>query len=259
MKKESRDSLKDAGFMHIDEYVKNSIHAGNNCYKQVSELKQYQLASDNFHKPGGDGFSCITSCLQKYLDYKFIQENNHFRFGESLFDEAVEICQSSKLDDKSQYEYIANRKRSYNKRPIIEGTQADLYFLLNLADQSNLAANRCIEYVTSNKLHLSAVLIQMIERIVEAMERDEIDRRHIYAEIIRKTYMDKNFAIREVAEVYSYLELTKRTYYRLRNEAISLISQTMFGVLAGEHGLADLYIRDREIILPELKRKKNGT
>ena len=65
MKKESRDSLKDAGFMHIDEYVKNSIHAGNNCYKQVSELKQYQLASDNFHKPGGDGFSCITSCLQK--------------------------------------------------------------------------------------------------------------------------------------------------------------------------------------------------
>jgi len=33
----------------------------------------------------------------------------------------------------------------------------------------------------------------------------------------------------------------------------------MFGVLAGEHGLADLYIRDREIILPELKRKKNGT
>ena len=257
MKDDLRKSLKDAGFMHIHEYVDEHIYHSGDCEKQVSAIHQYQVASDQFHLPGGDGFSCVISCLQKYLDYKFIQRNNHFRFGEELFDAAIEVYETTNRDDASQYKYVANRKRYKNgdPGPILEGTQADLYFLLNMADQNCIAANRCIEYVTSNRLHLSAVLIQMIERIVEAMERDDIKKRQTCGEIIRKTYMDKNFADWEIMELYDYMGLTKRTYYRLRNQGITLISQTLFGILAGENGVAELYIKGDQIVLPDFDRK----
>ena len=39
----------------------------------------------------------------------------------------------------------------------------------------------------------------------------------------------------------------KKKYYRVRNEAITLISETLFGILAGEHGFADLYISEAGI------------
>ncbi len=262
MKDDLKKELEDAGFMHIHEYVDDRICGDSEPKDRVSALQNYQQASEKFHLPGGDGFSCVSNCLQKYLDYKFIQRNNHFRFGEELFDAAVEIFARPNRDDASQYRYIANRKESSNKvkEGVLEGTQADLYFLLNVADQNCIAANRCIEYVTSNRLHLSAVLIQMIERIVEAMEKDEIKKRRVCGEIIRKTYMDKNFADWEIMSIYEHMDLTKRTYYRLRNHGITLISQTLFGILAGEQGISDVYIKGSEIILPELDRKnKNGT
>lgn len=258
MKDDLKKNLKDAGFMHIHEYVEEHILEGDDSQEKIKALHQYQTASDNFHLPGGDGFSCVMNCLQKYLDYKFIQKNNHFRFGEQLFDAAVEVYEMTGKDDAAQYKYVANRKkyRKDDSGPILEGTQADLYFLLNIADQNCIAANRCIEYVTSNRLHLSAVLIQMIERIVEAMENDDIRKRQTCGKIIRRTYMDKNFAEWEVMDIYEYMDIPKRTYYRMRNQGITLISQTMFGILAGEQGVAELYIRDDKIILPDLDRKK---
>lgn len=258
MKDDLKKSLENAGFMHIHEYVDEHIFGDAELKDRLAALHQYQLASESFHLPGGDGFSCVSVCLQKYLDYKFIQRNGHFRFGEELFDAAVEIYGSDESDDASQYKYIANRKkyRKGDKGPVLEGTQADLYFLLNMADQNCIAANRCIEYVTSNRLHLSAVLIQMIERIVDAMEHDDIKKRQICGEIIRKTYMDKNFADWEIIDIYEYMDMTKRTYYRLRNQGISLISQTLFGLLAGEQGIAELYIKGDQIVLPALDKKK---
>lgn len=263
MKEDLKKELEDAGFMHIHEYVDDCICGAADPAEKISALQLYQQASEKFHLPGGDGFSCVINCLQKYLDYKFIQRNNHFRFGEELFDAAVEIYRRPARDDASQYRYIANRKKphkSKEKKTILEGTRADLYFLLDVADQNCIAANRCIEYVTSSRLHLSAVLIQMIERIVDAMEQDEIKKRRVCGEIIRKTYMDKNFADWEIMSIYEYLDMTKRTYYRLRNHGITLISQTLFGVFAGEQGIAEVYIKGDEIILPELyKKNKNGT
>lgn len=257
MKDDLKNNLINAGFMHIHEYVEEHILENDDYQEKIIALHQYQTASDDFHLSGGDGFFCVMNCLQKYLDYKFIQKNNQFRFGEQLFDAAVEVYEMSGKDDAAQYRYVANGKQSGETDPgsILEGTQADLYFLLNIADQNCLAANRCIEYVTSKKLHLSAVLIQMIERIVEALENDDIKRRQTCGEIIRKTYMDKDFAEWEIVDIYEYMDIPKRTYYRLRNQAITLISQTLFGILAGEQGMADLYIKGDKIILPDLERK----
>lgn len=153
--------------------------------------------------------ACQSVCKSIWTTNLF-RETVIFRFGEELFDAAVEIYGSDESDDASQYKYIANKKkyRKGDKGPVLEGTQADLYFLLNMADQNCIAANRCIEYVTSNRLHLSAVLIQMIERIVDAMEHDDIKKRQICGEIIRKTYMDKNFADWEIIDIYEYMDMT---------------------------------------------------
>ena len=114
------------------------------------------------------------------------------------------------------------------------GSRADIYYLLHEADQEGIASRRCISYVNSNKLHLTAVLIQLIERIVDNLERNPLKRYREHAEL-------------DIFELFDVLGFKKKKYYRVRNEAISLLSETLFGILAGEHGFADLYIANNQI------------
>ena len=51
----------------------------------------------------------------------------------------------------------------------------------------------------------------------------------------------------DIFGLFEKLGFKKKKYYRVRNEAITLISETMFGVLAGEHGFADLGISNGNI------------
>ena len=57
MKDDLKKSLENAGFMHIHEYVDEHIFGDGELKDRLAALHQYQLASESFHLPGGDGFS----------------------------------------------------------------------------------------------------------------------------------------------------------------------------------------------------------
>ncbi|MGN0659560.1 MAG: hypothetical protein ACI4LA_08135 [Emergencia sp.] len=259
MKKSIEMILIEAGFINIEKYVDERIVNGSSWQERIRALRQYQAASEKFHCPGGDGYNCVLNCLQKYLDYKFIRTNNEFRFGEHLFDcdgAGADICVSTLGENPAEYTYIANsRTKPIDRRPMA-GTRADIYYLLHEAEQIDIASRRCIEYVSSNRLHLSAVLTQLIERIVETLESDGQARRRQFGQLIRTAYMDPDFADSDMTAIYNHLGVSKKQYYRIRNQAIELISETLFGILSGEQGLTELYIRDDTIVIPVMRAKE---
>ena len=213
--------------------------------ERIANLNMYFQISEAFHQPKGEGYRLVLHCLQKYLDFKFIQENNHFRFGENLFDHRVEVISR---DEETGYRYIVSDQGMPNDA---KGTKADIYYLLHEAEQEGIASRRCISYVNSNKLHLTAVLIQLIERIVDNLEANQLKKYKEYGLVIRTTYMTPEYADLDVFGIFDLVGFSKKKYYRIRNAAISLISEALFGVLAGEHGFADLYIQNNEIHVPD--------
>jgi len=233
VKNHDRTDLSEKGYIPIEDFVKEDILEVKGLneelkgYERILKLNQYFLASVSFHQPGGDGYKLVLNCLQKYLDFKFIRENNTFRFDELLFDQHVSVTPTDKES--------------------MEGTRADIYYLLHEADQNSIASRRCINYVRSNRLHLTAVLVQLIERIVDNLEKNSLKTYREYARIIKTVYMTPEYAECDVTTLYEILSCTKKQYYRLRNGAISLLSETLFGIFAGEHGFNELYIRGCEI------------
>lgn len=228
--------------VHVDDFVNAKILNAFRCGEKmswddrVSALNWYFDLSAAFHQPKGEGYKLVLNCLQKYLDFKFIRENNSFRFQERLFDQRVEVVQSSESDS---YRYVVSDRGMDDS---IDGTKADIYYLLHEAGQEEIASRRCINYVNSNRLHLTAVLIQLIERIVDNLENNPLKKYQEYGQVLRVTYMTPAYAELDVFSLFDLLGYTKKKYYRLRNGAISLISETLFGVLAGENGFADLYV-----------------
>lgn len=252
MHKTEKSKLSEMGFMEIDEFVEKRIigecmeQDEKHTYERILCLNQYFDASTYFHEPGGDGYKLVLNCLQKYLDFKFIRENNCFRFDEKLFDERVSIVSS---DSNDGFEYAVNDNAAdYHSR--LDGSKADIYYLLNEAEQTDIASRRCFSYVNSNRLHLTAVLVQLIERIVDNLENDAMKKHREYGRVLRTAFMIPEYAECDVQELFSILGCSKKQYYRLRNAGISLLSETLFGIFAGENGFANLYIRDHEIKIP---------
>jgi len=257
VKQKENKVLEKKGFMEVHDYLDRKIveRQSNleylNGYERLMNISQYFDASAAFHQPGGDGYKLVLNCLQKYLDFKFIRDNNTFRFDESLFDDRVSIISDR---DKINYEYIVhNQSPSYQSE--LEGTRADIYYLLNEADQNGIATRRCISYMHSNRLHLTAVLIQLIERAIENLENDIMQKHRDYARVIKTAYMTPEYAEADVFTLFEILKCSKKQYYRLRNAAITLLSETLFGIFAGENGFADLYIRNDEIRIPAMMNR----
>lgn len=251
MKKMEEKSLREKGFIPVEEYVAKHIEecreeAALNAEKLgelLASIRAYEEASARFHQPDGDGYRIVLRCLQKYLDCKFIQKNRKFRF---------DVRESGiSGDGESEYQYIARKK---NAKQMI-GTQADIYYLLFEAEQDSVAARRCKDYVHSGKLHLTAVLIHLIEQAVQFMDESEVKRMREYGRILRTVYMTAAHAEMESAELYGLLGYTKKQYYTLRNQAISVLSEYLFGYFAGEKGLADLYIKGSEIIIADMEHR----
>ncbi len=237
--------------LHVEDFVNARIlNSGNQGEKyswdeRVSNLNWYFDLSTAFHQPKGDGYKLVLNCLHKYLDFKFIRENNSFRFQENLFDHRVEVVSDEK---QASYSYIVS---DHGIEAVLDGSKADIYYLLHEADQEGIASRRCINYVNSNRLHLTAVLIQLIERIVDNLERNPLKKYQEYGRVLRAAYMTPEYADLDIFSLFEVLGYTKKKYYRIRNAAISLISETLFGVLAGENGFANLYVSDDGIRVSE--------
>lgn len=233
--------------VHVKDFVNKKIVKSFFCEEnptwdeRVASLNQYFDLSAAFHQPKGDGYKLVLNCLHKYLDFKFIRENNNFRFHESLFDQRVRVIPDKEHDS---YNYVVS---DVGGGDMMDGSRADIYYLLHEADQEGIASRRCISYVNSNRLHLTAVLIQLIERIVDNLECNPLKKYQEYGQLIRLVYMTPENAELDIFELFDALGYKKKKYYRVRNEAITLISETLFGILAGEHGFADLYISEAGI------------
>ncbi|MCI9476718.1 MAG: hypothetical protein HFE71_09675 [Emergencia sp.] len=261
MDKKEHLHLVEKGYVPVQNYVNENLmqNLQDNSSEEkeaavcdfFSSLRTYESASQRFHQPGGDGYYIVQKCLQKYLDYKFIKKNNHFRFNDfSDYDEDDRADKNLYTEQERQFQYIPVQRK---KEPMI-GTQADIYYLLFEAEQESVASRRCKDYVKSNKLHLTAVLTSLIERVVTSMDNDERKKIRTYGNILRTTYMEMEYAEMEMTDLYQILHCSKKQYYTARNHAITLVSETLFGILAGETGLAELYINQDEIIIPSIKR-----
>ena len=262
MKRKGNTKKRGMEIMEVSDFLEKMIvdrqssHDGENAYERFVNMNQYFEASAAFHQPGGDGYKLVLNCLQKYLDFKFIRENNTFRFDESLFDQRVSIVGDN---DLGQVNYVVHDQpmnyQSDFQGNSLDGTKADIYFLLNEADQNGIAARRCLNYMQSNRLNLTAVLIQLIERIIDNLERDSIKRYQEYGRVLRTAYMTPEYSDYDVFALFDVVGCSKKQYYRLRNAAITLVSETMFGIFAGENGFADLYMCNGEIRIPALTKK----
>ena len=256
LKQKGKEKLNAMGYMEVNRFlderiiVRQSAIDGLNGYIRFLNMNQYFDASCAFHQPGGDGYKLVLNCLQKYLDFKFIRENNTFRFDESLFDERVSFVIDEQM---GELDYVIH-DQPMHYRAGYDGTRADIYFLLNEADQNGIATRRCMNYMNSNRLHLTAILVQLIERIVDNLEKDVTKKHQDYARIIKTAYMTPEYADCDVYALFDVIGCSKKQYYRLRNAAISLLSETLFGIFAGENGFAELYIGNNEIRIPALMK-----
>lgn len=254
MKLMTKDAMHEKGYVcvndYFDENIYNKISSCNlkNGEDIVKSINEFYEASENFHQPGGEGYKLVLNCLQKFLDFKFIRQNNVFRFDESLFDHRVSVISDP---ENNLYDYSFNVS-SEVEQDNLEGTRADIYYLLNEADQNGIATRRCINYMNSNKLHLTAVLVQLIERIVENLESCPLKRHREYGRILRIAFMTPEYAECDVYELFEVTGCSKKQYYRLRNGGITLLSETLFGIFAGESGFANLYIKNNEIQIADL-------
>lgn len=232
-------NLREKGYIPVEEYTAEYIGTNGNLFEKgnaaqvASAIRVYEEASEQFHRPGGDGYYIAQRCLQRYLDLKFLQKNRKFRFAES----------------EGEYEYVPRKKGGRSDR-LLTGTQADIYYLLFEAGQESFAGRRCRDYASSGKLHLTAVMTELLEQAVSMMEESESAKIKEYGRLLRTAYMDPVFADLEAAELYKKLGYSKKQYYNLRSKSISLISEYLFGFFAGEKGMAEVYIRRDSIVIP---------
>lgn len=241
----NEEKLLAEGYVHLDEYVfrhilekLNKDNALRNAQDWISEIDYYLSVSSKFHEVGGTGYRIIQKCLKHFRDYKFINVKNEFRFQVD-----------AKVSDSGRLVYLGSEesKGKFKKNQLI-GTKADIYYLLNEAEQSDYAARRFKEYVNSNKLHLTAILIHLIEDNVDRLLKENSKRYKGYGRILYEAYINPDNIDLDIGSLYDILGLSKKTYYKLRSEAITLMSQLIFGVLPMEKGIAELYIKDGKIV-----------
>lgn len=277
MEKKIEEKMRAEGYELLDTYINNEIKCGmteddsmcgsgtvpaigsalteESAEQMLKAVRRYEEASEKFHSVDGDGYYIARKCLQNYLDYKFIQENNHFRFEDREDDFSGGLNAEAFISAG-----ICRSKESGCTGPetsaIMTGTQADIYYLLYQAEQTSAASRRCREYTESRRLHLTAVLVRLLERTVTSLENSQVARYREYGRLLRIVYMEKQYAETEVADLLKILGYGKKQYYRIRSEAISFLSRNLFGIFAGETGMAELYIGEDEIIIPSIRMKK---
>lgn len=269
MDKEKKARLREKGYVPLEEFMPDNLfetvqfdgdeeevscaaESEAGCFEhKLKQVRAYLEASDRFHQPGGDGHFIMMYCLQNYLDYKFIKQNSQFRFDVSEYPGYLDFEEET---DSSKYKKVKVKHKESADRNYW-ASRADIYFLLNEVGQHSVAARRCMSYVNSNRLHLTAVLIKMIEHAVEIMENDASSKRRQYARLLRVTYMEQQYSECDVFELYEILGCSKRQYYRMRSSAVSLLSEILFGFFAGQSGLAELFLKDGDICFPEFFRE----
>lgn len=269
MEKNMEEKIRKEGYVLLDTYINNEIKrclttkinlngdstvsafgsfaTAESAEKLLKAVRKYEDASEKFHSADGDGYYIAHKCLQNYLDYKFIQENNHFRFEDRVDDFSANRCGA----------FCEEKESRPADSTFMAGTQADIYYLLYQAEQTSAASRRCREYTQSRRLHLTAVLVRLLERTVSSMENSELSRYREYGRLLRIVYMEKQYAGAEVADLLKILGYGKKQYYRIRSEAISFLSRNLFGIFAGENGMAELYIRGDDLMIPSIRMKKS--
>lgn len=245
MIKSREEKIKARGYELLEEYAINNIASRlspREAYACINEwmpqLENYYESSDAFHENGGDGYKMMQRCLKHFKDYKFVNINSEFRFQRDEY-----------VSDSGRIKYIKSEKvNNKNPRNPLMGTKADIYYLLNEADQNDVAARRCRNYANSSKLHLTAIITYIIEKTVERMLQDDVKRIREYGKILYEAYLNPKNDEMDMNQLYELVGMSKKKFYTVRGEAISMLSRIVFGILPGEYGFSKLYIKDGEII-----------
>lgn len=161
----------------------------------AENLQKYFELSKAFHSPKGDGYKTVRGFLEKYLDLKFIFEQNLVKYRSGFFDKGVEHLFNAVYPE---------------------------------------------EIFNDNKAFSTEVLLRYLDSIVCAMENHKLKKYREYGRILRVTYMTPEYADLDIFTLFDVLNMSQKTYYRIRSQAISLVSEIFFGTLVGENGFTDL-------------------
>lgn len=263
MKQSKEEKIKEKGYQLIEEYAINNIISRLNsrdvyrCLEEwMPELEFYYESADSFHKIGGSGYKIIQRCLKHFKDYKFVNVNSEFRFQreEYVSDSGrIKYLKSENLNNAASNNTASGNKSQVKKNSPIKnnplmGTKADIYYLLNEADQNDYAARRCKGYINSSKLHLTAILTFIIETTVQRLMEHDMKRFREYGIVIYEEYMNPDNDEKDMEELYKLVGMSKKKFYNVRGEAISIISKIVFGILPGEMGFSKFYIKNGDIV-----------
>lgn len=248
-------------------------------------LKEYTEQVDEFYsrKNGhtGEGYKMVERVLKNYLDYKWIRKNRGLRFGQTPLGPNVTLKSipigkgksqvvAHLLDDNGneiQELTLEEIKRELERRGSISkteageigATQADIYYMLCIAENTDWSAKTLNAYLTSYKPKLEVAIVLMIELLVEDMESEtssETIRK--YGRLIRHVYMEEESAGKDRLQLAKELGYeSKRTFYNHKDAAISLIAKFVFGICPGEYGLANIVLKDGRYVFADLEELKD--
>lgn len=80
------------------------------------------------------------------------------------------------------------------------------------------------------------------------MLQDDVKRIREYGKILYEAYLNPKNDEMDMNQLYELVGMSKKKFYTVRGEAISMLSRIVFGILPGEYGFSKLYIKDGEII-----------
>lgn len=248
-------------------------------------LKEYTEQVDEFYTRSknhtGEGYKMIERVLKSFRDYKWIQKNRNFRFGPTPLGSDVSLEQipigkgrnhlvAHLLDDdgnpvkdltldeiKRELERRGSISSSHNSDQIT-ATQADLYYMLCIADETDWSARALNSYINSYKPKLEVAIVLMIELLVEDMEAEtSTSTIQKYGRLIRHVYMEEESAGKEKKQLASELGYSSlRTFYSHKDAAITFLAKFIFGISPGEYGLANIVLKDGRYVFQDLEDYK---
>lgn len=269
----------------INKQSTNSFLPPEKLQKSISilaeSLKEYTEQVDEFYTRTkdhtGEGYKMIARVLESFRDYKWIQRNRSFRFGPTplgsdvsleqipigkgrnhlvahLLDEDGNPIKDLTLDEiKRELERRGSISKTDNDQ--IAATQADLYYMLCIADETDWSARALNAYINSYKPKLEVAIVLMIELLVEDMEaKTSTTTIQKYGKLIRHVYMDEESDGKEKRQLAAELGYTSlRTFYSHKDAAISFLAKFIFGISPGEYGLANIVLKDGRYVFVDLE------
>jgi len=248
-------------------------------------------ASEAFYtkqnKQEGQGYAIVKRFLRKYRDNKWIRMNRSIRFptplgGNVIFQDKkvgsrkITVAQVHDADTASIREMtisqlkgeMVKRKKYDNNQTSYGLSLADIYYLTDIADETDWATKALYDYLYSYRPGLESILTLMIEVTVEALMDSDSKRLARYGKLIHYIYMEPSNEDRKIEDLIAELGYReKKTYYRHHDEAIELIGKRLFGLEPGEFGLADIVMKDGSYVFADTalysptrkKEKRNET